>query len=124
MIPTTALPLLASLPDDDLTDFDDMKATFIELMQANPSLQQQALADPHPWNKAYQIAKNHKAMQELGATDVTELEAKLREKIQAEMAGSIQQSPTLPNSLADAQSARSNSAAPPARLSLNDILGG
>ncbi len=109
---------------DNKEDFDEMKALFLSLAEENPSLGQQANNDPDPWGKAYQIAKNHKAMQELGATDITQLEAKLREKIQAELAGSIQQSPTLPNSLADAQSARSNSAAPPARLSLNDILGG
>lgn len=66
-------------------DFDEMKEVFVGLMSENPVLQQQALADPHPWNKAYQIAKNHKAMQELGATDVQSLEAKIREKVLAEM---------------------------------------
>lgn len=67
-------------------DFDEMKASFLELAQAHPELADQARADPHPWAKAYTIAKNHLAMKELGATDVAALEAKLREKIMAEMA--------------------------------------
>ena len=70
-------------------DFEDVKAEFLALAEANPTLAQQALNDPHPWNKAYTIAKNHRAMQDLGATDVADLEAKLREKIMAEMATGI-----------------------------------
>ncbi len=105
-------------------DFEDMKATFLELAKDNPVLVQQALNDPHPWNKAYQIAQNHKAMQELGATNVSDLEAKLREKIQAELAQQAPaQAPSLPNSLADSQSSRTSAGAfkPP---SLDDILNG
>lgn len=103
-------------------DFEDMKATFLELAKDNPVLVQQALNDPHPWNKAYQIAQNHKAMQELGATNVSDLEAKLREKIQAELAQQAP-APSLPNSLADSQSSRTSAGAfkPP---SLDDILNG
>ena len=99
-------------------DFEEVKAEFLKLAEENPTLRQQALSDPHPWNKAYQIAKNHRAMQELGATDVTALEAKLREKIMAELKAST---PAVPESLADAQSTRGTTApfAPP---SLNDIL--
>ncbi len=69
----------------DNADFDDMKAVFLELAEQNPSLRQEALADPDPWSKAYKIAKTHKTMQELGATDVQSLEAKIREKVLAEM---------------------------------------
>lgn len=67
-------------------DFDEMKATFLELATAHPELAEQARNDPHPWAKAYTIAKNHVAMKELGATDVDSLKAKLREEIMAEMA--------------------------------------
>lgn len=66
-------------------DFDDMKARFLQLAEMNPSLRQQALSDPHPWNKAYQIAKNAATMEELGATDIETLRAKLREELAAEM---------------------------------------
>lgn len=107
-------------------DFEEMKATFIELMQENPSLQKQAMEDPHPWNKAYQIAKNHKAMQELAAVDLTDLEAKiearLREKLAAETPQQQQPQANLPTSLADAQSSRAVNAAP-GPISLEQILG-
>jgi hypothetical protein len=102
-------------------DFDDMKAKFLEMASQNPSLQQQCLSDPHPWHKAYTIAKNAAKMEALGATDVTELEAKLREQIAAELA-TKPAAPTLPTSLADAQSARSSTMAQ-GPLTLDDILG-
>jgi hypothetical protein len=102
-------------------DFEEMKESFLSLMKDNPQLQQQALSDPHPWNKAYQIAKNHKAMQELGATDVESLKAKIREELQAEL-----QQPaapvTIPQSLAGEQSSRAKAGVfrPP---TLEEILG-
>lgn len=107
-------------------DFEDMKASFLELMKENPSLQQQAIADPHPWNKAYQIAKNHKAMQELAATDVADLEAKIEARVREELAKQAAPAPAQPNlpqSLADAQSARSASAPLAGPLTLETILG-
>lgn len=69
-------------------DFEEVKAEFLALAQQNPTLRDQALADPHPWNKAYQIAKNHRAMQELGATDIDTLRAKIREEVLAEVQAS------------------------------------
>ncbi len=100
-------------------DFEEMKAKFLDMAALNPSLQQQALADPHPWNKAYTIAKNAAKMEALGAVDVADLETRLREQIRAEMAA--QPAPALPTSLADAQSARSGSVTPPA-FSFEDIF--
>lgn len=105
-------------------DFDEIKEAFLELAKENPVLQQQALADPHPWNKAYQIAKNHRAMQELGATDVESLKAKIREELQAEMAQQpAAQVPQIPQSLADAQSSRTSSATTFRPPTLEEILG-
>jgi len=104
-------------------DFEEVKADFLALAAENPTLAQQALTDPHPWNKAYQIAKNHKAMQELGSVNVEDMKAKLREQIMAEMQAKPPANP-LPNSLADAQSARGGGN--PAAFqpySLQDILG-
>lgn len=66
-------------------DFEDMKAKFLELASANPALREQALADPHPWAKAYQIAKNAAAVEELGAVNLDDLRAKMREELLAEM---------------------------------------
>lgn len=68
-------------------DFEEVKAEFLALAEANPILAEQARADPHPWQKAYQIAKTHRTMQEVGATDVDTLRAKIREEIMAEMQG-------------------------------------
>lgn len=79
-------------------DFEEVKAEFLELAKANPTLREQALSDPHPWNKAYQIAKNHKAMQELGAVDVNDL----REKLKAELLAEMQSAPpSLPPTLSN-----------------------
>lgn len=83
-------------------DFDAMKERFIQMMTANPALQQQALSSRHPWETAYKIAKNAAQAEELGAVDVADLETKLREKITAELQGSSpvpQEQPGLPPTL-------------------------
>lgn len=80
-------------------DFEEVKAQFLDMAKDNPSLAQQALADPHPWDKAYKMAKNHTAMAELGAVNVADLESKLREKIMAEQQQGQAPSPSLPPSL-------------------------
>lgn len=105
------------------SDFDDMKTEFVRMMQENPALQQQALSDPHPWQKAYQIAKNARTMTELGATNIDELKAALLEQIKAEQAQQPNPAASLPNSLADAQSARGTNAPAPKPLTLEEILG-
>lgn len=106
-------------------DFDEMKDVFLNLMKDNPQLQQQALSDPHPWHKAYQIAKNHKAMQELGATDVKSLEQKIREQVMAEMQAQVPPvKPGLPPTLAAEQNVGSRSGpAWSGPRSLSELLG-
>jgi hypothetical protein len=71
-------------------DFEDMKAKFLQLAELNPTLRQQALADPHPWAKAYTIAKNASVAEGLGAVDV----ADMREKLKAELLAEMQQGST------------------------------
>jgi hypothetical protein len=88
-------------------DFDEMKAEFLALADQNPTLAQQALSDPHPWHKAYQIAKTHRTMTEVGATDVDALRAKIREELMAEMAAPTQSRPTLPPTLSGERSVAS-----------------
>jgi len=66
-------------------DFQEKFDLFNQMAAQNPQLVQQAMADPHPWAKAYQIAQSHKTMQELGAVSVSDLEAKIREKVMAEL---------------------------------------
>lgn len=109
-------------------DFDEMKAEFVRMMQENPALQQQALSDPHPWQRAYTIAKNARAMSELGATNLDELKAQMRAQLLEEMKAEQAQAapagtPPLPRSLADAQSARGTATQAPAPISLEEILG-
>lgn len=104
-------------------DFDEIKTEFITLMQQNPALQQQALSDPHPWQKAYQIAKNARTMNELGATNIDELKAQLAEQIKAEQAQAGLPQTNIPKSLAGAQSSRGQNTPAPAALTLEEILG-
>jgi hypothetical protein len=80
-------------------DFDDMKAAFLELAQQNPTLREQALADPDPWAKAYSIAKTHRTMTDLGAVDVDGLKEQLRQEVLAEMQGQAPARPGLPPTL-------------------------
>lgn len=101
-------------------DFDEVREKFLALADENPALRQQALADPHPWNKAYQIAKNHETMKELGATDLTTLRAELRKEIEADMAK--KPAPQIPNSLANDQSSRAPAVGDTGPMSLEDIL--
>jgi len=81
-------------------DFEEVKAEFLALAEQNPVLRHQALSDPHPWNKAYQIAKNHRAMQELGATNLDDLKAKIRDELMAEMQANPAPRASVPPSLA------------------------
>ncbi len=90
-------------------EFDALKAEFIALAEKNPALAEQALADPHPWNKAITIARNHKAMTDLGAVDVAQLEAKLRAKIMEEMGAIPPTRPMIPPSITGERSVASRS---------------
>ncbi len=109
------------LARDKFDDFEDMKQSFLELAKENPTLAQQALSDPHPWRKAYQIAKTHSTMREVGATDVDSLRASIRAELEAEMKATP--AAEIPQSLASAQSGRTASATTGAPPSLQDILG-
>lgn len=104
-------------------DFEEVKAEFLAMAEQNPVLPQQALSDPHPWNKAYQIAKNARTMRELGATDINEL----REKIKAELMAEMQAQPApaqLPPTLSTERSVGSRTGpAWSGPKSINELLG-
>lgn len=119
------LEMSEMLARDKFDDFDDMKTKFMELAGENPVLAQQALGDPHPWRKAYQIAKTATTMQEVGATDVGSLRAQIEAQVRAELAAEAKPAPPpIPETLANAQSARGSSAeALPTPPSLDQILG-
>ena len=92
------------------SDFEDKKTAFLELLRETPGLYEKAVSDPHPWNFAYQYVSNHERMQQLSAVNVTDLEAKLREQIKAELAAQQPVTPPVPETLADHQSARAGGA--------------
>lgn len=110
---------------DKYDDFDEAKAKFMELAEANPVLAQQALSDPHPWRKAYTLVKNHEKMEALGATDTVSLEARLREQIRAELEAELKARPQveIPTSLATAQSGRGIAGGPYNTPTIDEILG-
>lgn len=66
-------------------DFGSLRDQIFEFVGANPAINQQVAESQHPWNTAYLAFKNQQTMQELGAVNVADLEAKLREKIMAEL---------------------------------------
>lgn len=74
-------------------DFADKKPAIVAAME-DPGLRQKALADPHPWDFAYNYVVNQERMLELSAVNVTDLEAKLRAKIEAEFAAKGQEALT------------------------------
>jgi hypothetical protein len=74
-------------------DFAEMKERYLQMERENPAIIPQVMSDPHPWSKAYQIAKNAKTMADLGATDLETLKAKMREELMAEMQA---QQPAIP----------------------------
>lgn len=88
-------------------DFGDTWEPMNAWLTQNPSVAQQAASDPHPWGFAYRAYKNQQTMQELGATDVDTLRAKLREELLAEMQASLPAQPSIPPSLSTKRSVAS-----------------
>ena len=89
-------------------DFQEMYDLFNQMAAQNPAVVQQAMADPHPWGKAYQIAKSYNSMQELGAVDVNDLREKLKAEIMAELGGApLPGKPAIPVSLTGERSVAS-----------------
>lgn len=106
-------------------DFEEVKAEFLAMARENPMLADQARADAHPWNKAYQIAKNVRTMREVGATDLETLKAKLREELMAEAQAQLAAAPaTLPPTLTTARNVGTRSGpAWSGPKSLSELLG-
>lgn len=107
-------------------EFDSLMSVYVELERANPAIIPQVMNNPHPYAEAIKIAKNQRAMQELGAVNVSELEAKMREKIMAELeTGSTPLSgkPAIPASLTGERSVASRTGpAWSGPTSLDDLL--
>jgi chromosome segregation ATPase len=102
-------------------DFVEAKQDIFRFVGENPAVNAEVQRSQHPWQTAYKAYKNYQAMQQLGTTDLAEIESKLREKIMAEQQAA---QPNLPRSLADAQSSRQSAKPQANNLSLDDILSG
>lgn len=104
------LQMSEMLMAEQFEDFADIKQQLTEYVGNNPALNQQVAESQHPWRTAYQAFKNQQTMQELGATDVATLEAKLREQILAELqAGAPVEQPKIPTSLSTKRNVGSRS---------------
>ncbi|MGL5737124.1 MAG: hypothetical protein ACRCYS_19870 [Beijerinckiaceae bacterium] len=91
-------------------DFQEAYDLFNQMAAQNPALVQQAMGDPHPWGRAYQIAKSYQAMQEIGAVDVNDMREKLKAEILAEMqqgSGPVAPRSAIPASLSGERSVAS-----------------
>lgn len=117
------LQMSEMLVSQQFEDFATVKDKLVEFVGQNPAINQQVAQSQHPWLTAYNAFKTQQTMQDVGATNIAELEAKLREQIMAEQAQQQPAAPNLPRSLADAQSSRGGNTPVPAPLSLEDILG-
>lgn len=72
----------------NIDGFDKEWEPLNKWLSDNPSLAQQAAGDYDPWGYAFRAYKNQQTMQELGATDIEQLKAQIREQIMAEQQAS------------------------------------
>jgi hypothetical protein len=89
----------------NIEGFNEVWEPLNQWLSQNPTVAQQAATDYDPWGFAYRAYKNQQTMQELGAMDVDQLKAKMREEIMAEMAAS--RAPAIPPSLSTQRSVSS-----------------
>ena len=105
----------------NIEGFNEVWEPLNQWLSQNPTVAQQAATDYDPWGFAYRAYKNQQTMQELGATDIEQLKAKIRADLEAEMAAS--RPPVIPPSLSTQRSVSSRNgpawSGPP---SMKDLL--
>lgn len=117
------LQMSEMLMAEQVEDFASVKDELVKFVGDNPTLNQQVAESSHPWRTAYQAYKNQRTMQELGATDLETLKAKMREELLAELQANVPVKPTIPPSLSTKRSVASRSGpAWPGPTDLGDIL--
>ena len=118
-----AIARSAAMARTKYQDFDDAVSVFADLARQNPLLDRQLRDADNPGEFAYTTAKTHMELQQHGG----DINALVAARVQAELAKAKPAEPKpeveIPESLAGAQSARSNTAPPPAPT-LEDILRG
>ena len=100
-------------------DFDDKVSTFADMVRVNPVLEKQMLAAKNPAEFAYSTAKAQMDLAQYGSLDAL-VAARVKEELAK--AQPAAPAPSIPESLADAQSARTSASTVQAPLSLDDIL--
>lgn len=94
----------------NIEGFNDEWESLNKWLTDNPAIAQQAAGDFDPWGFAWRQYQNQRTIQELGATDVKSLEAKLREQILAELQANAPVEPAkVPPSLSNKRSVGSRS---------------
>ena len=118
------LQMSEMLMADQVEDFANIKDQLVEYVGSNPALNQQVAESTHPWRTAYQAFKNQQTMQELGATDLETLKAKMREELLAELQAGVPVKPNAPPTLSNKRSVASRSGpAWSGPTSLDELLG-
>ena len=107
----------------NIEGFDQSWPEINQWLTNNPSIATQVAGDFDPWGAAWNQFQNARMVQDLGAVSVADLEAKLRAQITAELGQQPAATPSLPNSLADSQSSRTNAGAVFRPPTLEEILG-
>jgi hypothetical protein len=102
-----------------LPDYDEKIAEFGRMVQTNPTLIEQMHRAPNPAEFAYNSAKTNLEISQYGGIDGL-INARVAEALKAQAPAAL--TPTIPETLADAQSARGSSAAWAPRP-LEDFLG-
>jgi len=97
------------------TDFDEKIATFKTLVEQNPALVQAWIASPDPATYAYNLAKNHAELQQVGGLEEmrkkieADTAARVRKEVEAEQAAKAAEQEKLraglPGSLSDVRGA-------------------
>ena len=103
-------------------DYEEVIGTFQEMMKANPVLEQQLRNHRNPAEFAYSTAKTQREIQQYGSLDAL-IQARVQAEAEKLKAQYTPPAPSIPDSLAEAQSARSSAAAPFAPPTLDEILG-
>jgi hypothetical protein len=103
-------------------DYGDAHAVFGEMVQQNPMLFQQMVTAPDPAEFAYQTAKTEMEIRQYGGIDKL-VQARVQAELAKAQTPAPAPTPSIPDTLADAQSARGSSAASAFTVpSLDDIL--
>ncbi len=111
------------------SDYDEKESVFIDMVSQNPALATQMNQSINPAEFAYNTAKSHIELQEIG--DIDSYKAKIRAELKLEMEGeknaeikkAIETRSELPGSLSSERAAGGNKSLPYTPTALDSIIG-